>query len=86
MSSVAQLLRVALFVVAIVASAAPVQFDAPGRSHRTDVDYDGHVVFVRLRWQSDLGFAGRGFRSAWNHDFDAAAASRFCCPGARPLS
>jgi hypothetical protein len=48
------------------------QFDAPGRPHRVDVPYDGKVVFVRLRWQSDFGFARRGFGSAWNHDYPRA--------------
>jgi hypothetical protein len=27
---------------------------------------------VRLRWKSDGGFYGRGFRSAWNHDYPRA--------------
>jgi hypothetical protein len=34
--------------------------------------YDGRVTMVRLRWKSDGGFYGRGFRSAWNHDYPRA--------------
>jgi len=60
-----------LSLIAGVAAAA--QFDAPGRSpYRTDLSYDGRFAFVRLRWQSDFSFSGRGFRSAWNHDYPRA--------------
>jgi uncharacterized protein DUF4159 len=71
MAFVTQWLRVAT-AACLALSAGAAQFDAPGRSHRTDVSYDGHVVFVRLRWQSDFGFARRGFSAAWNHDYPRA--------------
>jgi hypothetical protein len=52
------------------ATAAAVQFDAPGRPRRTDLTYDGRFMFVRLRWKSDFGFSRRGgFSAAWNHDY-----------------
>ena len=60
-------------VVFIAATAAAVQFDAPGQPHRTDLIYDGRFTFVRLRWTSDFGFSRRGgFNSAWNHDYPRA--------------
>jgi uncharacterized protein DUF4159 len=65
-------LRIAAIAALITLTAAAVQFDAPGRPHRTDIAYDGHVVFVRLRWRSDFPASGRGFRSAWNHDYPRA--------------
>jgi len=35
--------------------------------------YDGRFTFVRLRWQSELGFSRRGgWSSAWNHDYPRA--------------
>jgi hypothetical protein len=40
--------------------------------YAADLPYDGRFTFVRLRWGSDLGFSGRGFRSAWNHDYPRA--------------
>ena len=71
MAVVTQWLRVAV-AACFVMSAGAAQFDAPGPRHRTDVPYDGQVVFVRLRWQSDFGFARRGFSAAWNHDYPRA--------------
>ena len=66
-------LRIAAVVTFIAATAAAVQFDAPGRRHRSDVTYNGKFTFVRLRWKSDLGFSRRGgFSSAWNHDYPRA--------------
>jgi hypothetical protein len=60
----------ALVLFAVTASA---QYDRPGGPHRTDIAYDGQFTFVRLRWQSDLGYSRRGgFSSAWNHDFPRA--------------
>ena len=47
-------LRMAVVIFTIAATAAAVQFDAPGRPHRSDVGYDGQFTFVRLRWKSDL--------------------------------
>jgi len=42
-------------------------------THRTDVEYDGRVTFVRLAWRGDLGgFGRRGFSNAWNHDVPRA--------------
>jgi hypothetical protein len=66
-------LRIATAVIFIAANAAAVQFDAPGRRHRSDLTYNGQFTFVRLRWKSDLGFSRRGgFSSAWNHDYPRA--------------
>ncbi len=66
-------LRIAAAVMFIAATAAAVQFDAPGRRHRTDLTYDGQFTFVRLRWKSDFGSSRRGgFSSAWNHDYPRA--------------
>ena len=65
-------LRIATVVVFVAATATAVQFDAPGRAHRTDLPYDGQFTFVRLRWKSDFGFSRRGFSSAWNHDYPRA--------------
>jgi hypothetical protein len=60
-------------VIVFVAGADAAQRDVPGSPHRTDLEYDGQFTFVRLRWQSDLGFSRRGgFSSAWNHDFPRA--------------
>jgi Domain of unknown function (DUF4159) len=60
-----------LFVVAT----ASAQFDAPsGRAYRPDVDYDGRITLVRLRWGGGggrFGFRG-GWGSAWNHDYPRA--------------
>jgi len=57
----------------IAATAAAVQFDAPGRRHRGDLTYNGQFTFVRLRWKSDFGSSRRGgFSSAWNHDYPRA--------------
>jgi len=57
----------------IAATAAAVQFDAPGRRHRSDLTYNGQFTFVRLRWKSDFGSSRRGgFSSAWNHDYPRA--------------
>ena len=43
-----------------------------GGYYPADIPYDGRVTFVRLRWQSDFGFARRGFGAAWNHDYPRA--------------
>ena len=57
----------------VAATASAVQFDPRGRTHRTDLAYDGQFTFVRLRWKSDLTFSRRGgFSSAWNHDYPRA--------------
>lgn len=56
---------------ATIASAA--QFGALDRGFRTDVEYDGRIAFVRLRWKADLGLSRRrGFNAAWNHDLPRA--------------
>ena len=53
---------------------AGAQFRGDQSSHRTDVQYDGRVTFVRLAWRGDLGGFGRrgGFSNAWNHDVPRA--------------
>jgi len=38
--------------------------------YRPDVSYDGHITFVRLRWQPGGRF--RGWSSAWDHDYPRA--------------
>jgi hypothetical protein len=65
-------LRLAAVIVFAAGADGAAQRDAPGAPHRLDIPYDGQFTFVRLRWQSDLGFARRGFRSAWNHDYPRA--------------
>ncbi len=46
---------------------APIQ---PQAAYSTDVQYDGRITFVRLRWRRG---ASRGFWStAWDHDFPRA--------------
>ncbi len=65
--------RAAAGVLAAVAAAAAVQFDAPSRrAYRTDLSYDGRHAFVRLRWRADFASSPGGFRSAWNHDYPRA--------------
>jgi hypothetical protein len=61
-----------LVVVATIAAVAHArQFQ---QAHRTDLDYDGRLTFLRLRWNSGLsGFSRRGgFSAAWNHDVPRA--------------
>ena len=66
-------LRAAILIVIIAATAGAVQFESPGRRHRTDLSYDGRFTFVRLRWKSDFGSSRRGgFSSAWDHDYPRA--------------
>ena len=54
------------------AAAAAAQFGRLDRPYRSDVEYDGRLTFVRLRWSSGLGFSRRGFNAAWNHDLPRA--------------
>jgi hypothetical protein len=62
-------MRLGPLVLALGIAAASGQTGDLPRPHRYDVDYDGRVTFVRLRWQSGLGgFRGGGFGAAWNHD------------------
>jgi Domain of unknown function (DUF4159) len=64
--------RIAAFCFASVTAAAA-QYDRPGQGvHRTDLEYDGQFTFVRLRWNSGLGFGRGGFGAAWNHDLPRA--------------
>ena len=52
-------------------TAATAQYDRPAQGpYRTDLDYDGQLTFVRLRWNS--GFGRGGFGAAWNHDLPRA--------------
>ena len=48
-------LQLLLATLAVGATAAPAQRDAPALPHRTDLEYDGRFTFVRLRWGSDFG-------------------------------
>ena len=60
-------------VALIAALAAAAQFGRLDGPYRSDVEYDGRVTFVRLRWSSGLGFSRRGgFNAAWNHDLPRA--------------
>jgi hypothetical protein len=59
-------LRLAAVVMFIAATAAAVQFDAPGRGHRSDLTYNGQFTFVRLRWVRLRPSRRGGFSSAWN--------------------
>src|SRR5688572_8439377 len=66
-------LAIAALVLFIAGTAAAVQRDRQSGPHRSDLAYDGQFTFVRLRWQSDLGFSRRGgFNAAWNHDYPRA--------------
>lgn len=59
--------------VALVSTfGAAAQFGRLDRPNRSDVEYDGRLTFVRLRWSSGLGFSRRGFNAAWNHDLPRA--------------
>jgi hypothetical protein len=52
-------------------TAVTAQYDRPAQGpYRTDLDYDGQITFVRLRWNS--GFGRGGFGAAWNHDLPRA--------------
>ena len=52
-------------------TAVTAQYDRPSQGpYRTDLDYDGQLTFVRLRWNS--GFGRGGFGAAWNHDLPRA--------------
>ena len=54
-------------------TAVTAQYDRPPQgAHRTDLDYDGRVTFVRLRWNSGFGSSRGGFGAAWNHDLPRA--------------
>ena len=62
-------MRIAAVLIVAAASAAVSQPSRP--SYQTQLEYDGRVTLVRLRWQSGMGFS-RGFGSAWDHDFPRA--------------
>ncbi len=68
-------LLVLLVLTAAVATAAPQRPRGRGvqaqPDFRVDVEYDGRLTFVRLRWRS--GGSSRGFWStAWDHDYPRA--------------
>jgi Domain of unknown function (DUF4159) len=57
----------------LIAATAGVRSDARAQaSWNSEPAYDGRLTMVRLRWKSDAAFYGRGFRSAWNHDYPRA--------------
>lgn len=63
----------AAVVLGAAAGAAAVQFDRTRGARDADPAYDGRFTFVRLRWDSTLGFSRRGgFGAAWNHDYPRA--------------
>ncbi len=45
--------------------------DLPGSGYSPDVEYDGRITFVRLRWQRGSG-GRRYWNSAWDHDYPRA--------------
>jgi hypothetical protein len=51
-------------------TATAAQFDRGG-FYPSDINYDGRVTFVRLRWQAGSVFS-RGWSAAWNHDYPRA--------------
>ena len=64
-------MRAAVVLCLASATAVMAQYDRPPRAeHRLDLEYDGQVTFVRLRWNS--GFGRGGFGAAWNHDLPRA--------------
>jgi hypothetical protein len=66
-------LRTAGALCFVSVAAVSAQFDrAPHAGYRVDVPYDGQLTFVRLRWQSGLGFSRGGGGAAWNHDLPRA--------------
>jgi len=59
-------------LILAIATTAAAQYDAPSAfPYASDVEYDGRVTFVRLRWRSEGRF-GRFWGSAWNHDYPRA--------------
>ena len=67
----ASIARIGTAVLLTATLSGSAQFETPAQ-YAADLPYDGRFTFVRLRWASDLGFSGRGFRSAWNHDYPRA--------------
>jgi hypothetical protein len=55
----------------LVSTTGAPQFERPGPRPNDALEYDGRVVFVRLRWQAGSGFRG-GWGPAWNHDYPRA--------------
>jgi hypothetical protein len=58
------------------ALAATAQLGQDPTVHRTDLEYDGRVALVRLRWGANLGGFRRGNSNAWNHDLPRAECTR----------
>jgi hypothetical protein len=54
------------------ALAAAAQLGQGPPVHRTDLEYDGRVALVRLRWGANFGGFRRGNSNAWNHDLPRA--------------
>jgi hypothetical protein len=61
----------ALAIVVIIAGTTYAQRNALLPSYTDDVEYDGRITFVRLRWKGGSRFDG-GWSSAWNHDYPRA--------------
>ena len=72
-TAVTRWLRIAAALCLASVAALTAQYDRPPQAgHRFDVDYDGRLTFVRLRWGGGSGFS-RGFGgAAWNHDVPRA--------------
>jgi len=64
MSGLAKLVVAALVTCAVASSAVVLRAKDPA--------IEGRITLARLRWGSDLGGYGRGFSSAWNHDWPRA--------------
>lgn len=65
MSGLAKLVIAALVTCAAVSSAVVLRANDPS-------PIEGKITLARLRWGSDLRGYGRGFSSAWNHDWPRA--------------
>jgi hypothetical protein len=66
-------LRIAGASIFVSVASLTAQYDRPAQAgYRYDVEYDGQLTFVRLRWNSGTGFSRRGFSAAWNHDLPLA--------------
>jgi hypothetical protein len=73
-ADLAYLMKRALQTLVVVSLAAATGSAQSGwrDPHRPDEGYDARFRFVRLRWESGIGFGRRGMNAAWNHDYPRA--------------
>src|SRR5829696_6601816 len=65
--------RITAALCLAASTAVTAQYDRAAQAgYRFDVDYDGRITFVRLRWNSGSGFSRGDFGAAWNHDLPRA--------------